>query len=266
MNCRSFAEIASGIARAELMEASVQDEALEHVASCPRCEAHLEDERALSAALRSLAAADAAKAGSVDEAHLRAAFREGFVAASEAGSGGKPDLKYVRWTLGIAAASVLLFGASIFVRSTGRNTRPTTEEASENKASRKAGDQAPLSAEKTGELKDVVASTDAATRRASHLRVHATRLAKPDGSYVDATLGEFRPAMYEPEETTEFFPTLQEGDGSPMTSGQVVRVVVPRSAMNYFGLPINVDRSNEKVKADVLVGEDGLARAIRFVR
>jgi hypothetical protein len=32
-----------------------------------------------------------------------------------------------------------------------------------------------------------------------------------------------------------------------------------------MGLPMNVDRNKEMVKADVVVGDDGLARAIRFV-
>ena len=87
-----------------------------------------------------------------------------------------------------------------------------------------------------------------------------------DGSYVDVSLGEFRAANDMPEETTEFIPTIQGSDFAPLSSGQVVRVMVPRSAMNYFGLPVNADRVNEKVAADVLLGEDGLARAIRFVR
>ena len=68
------------------------------------------------------------------------------------------------------------------------------------------------------------------------------------------------------EVTTEFMPVgymsvtiLQEG-------GQIVRVEVPRSRLVNFGLPVNMERSHEKVKADILVGVDGLARAIRFVQ
>jgi len=45
-----------------------------------------------------------------------------------------------------------------------------------------------------------------------------------------------------------------------------VRVELPRSALANFGLPVNMDRYNEKVKADVLVGVDGLAHAIRFIQ
>jgi hypothetical protein len=47
---------------------------------------------------------------------------------------------------------------------------------------------------------------------------------------------------------------------------QMVRVELPRSALVSFGLPMNVERADERIKADVLVGDDGVARAIRFVR
>jgi hypothetical protein len=48
--------------------------------------------------------------------------------------------------------------------------------------------------------------------------------------------------------------------------GQIVRVQLPRSAMASFGLPVNMERYNERVKADVLLGVDGVAQAIRFVQ
>ena len=48
--------------------------------------------------------------------------------------------------------------------------------------------------------------------------------------------------------------------------GHVVRVRLPREAMLTVGLPVNQDRISTSVKADVLIGEDGIARAIRFVQ
>ena len=48
--------------------------------------------------------------------------------------------------------------------------------------------------------------------------------------------------------------------------GQIVRVELPRSTLATFGLPVNMDRYHERVKADVLFGADGQARAIRFVQ
>jgi hypothetical protein len=45
----------------------------------------------------------------------------------------------------------------------------------------------------------------------------------------------------------------------------VVRVEVPRSAMIALGLEVNPERASELVAADVMLGPDGLARAVRFL-
>lgn len=68
------------------------------------------------------------------------------------------------------------------------------------------------------------------------------------------------------EITTDFFP-LMHGGLAPGDGGQLIRVELPRSALISLGLPVNMERAGGgRVKADVLVGEDGMARAIRFVR
>jgi len=36
--------------------------------------------------------------------------------------------------------------------------------------------------------------------------------------------------------------------------------------MASFGLPVNMDRSGERVTAEVLLSADGFARAIRFIQ
>lgn len=69
------------------------------------------------------------------------------------------------------------------------------------------------------------------------------------------------------EVTTAFLPLAYSS--VPVTDGQLVRLEVPRTALASFGLA-DMDaidsRTPETVLADVLVGEDGLARAVRFVR
>ena len=68
------------------------------------------------------------------------------------------------------------------------------------------------------------------------------------------------------EVTTDFIPLMQ-GERLQGEGGHLVRVELPRSALERFGLPVNAERGGGgRVKADVLLGEDGLARAIRFVR
>jgi len=68
------------------------------------------------------------------------------------------------------------------------------------------------------------------------------------------------------ELATEFIPLVYQNDLLPAENVQIVRVKLPRAALVSFGLPINEDRAGEPVKADVLLGDDGVARAIRFVR
>ena len=68
------------------------------------------------------------------------------------------------------------------------------------------------------------------------------------------------------EIATDFIPLMHGGRLAPGDAGHVIRVEVPRTALASFGLPVNADRAGGRVKADVLIGEDGMARAIRFVR
>ncbi len=82
-----------------------------------------------------------------------------------------------------------------------------------------------------------------------------------------------RPAAPKPSErsgaselATDFFllpsaPPMEPGD-----AGQVIRVKLPRAAMRSVGLPVNEDRWYDPVPADVILGQDGVARAVRFVK
>src|SRR5687768_5082095 len=68
------------------------------------------------------------------------------------------------------------------------------------------------------------------------------------------------------EVTTDFFPLTYSSVPAP--GGQLVRMQVPRTALATFGVAsfgTPGDRS-ATVMAEVVVGNDGLARAVRFVR
>jgi hypothetical protein len=71
----------------------------------------------------------------------------------------------------------------------------------------------------------------------------------------------------EREVVTAFFP-LPYGN-VPVTNGHLVRLEVPRTALAAFGIEavdVVAAHDAERLLADVLVGDDGLARAVRFVR
>jgi hypothetical protein len=71
------------------------------------------------------------------------------------------------------------------------------------------------------------------------------------------------------EVATAFLPLAYSG--VPIADGHVVRLEVPRASLISFGLVPADDVGSESassgtVLADVIVGDDGLARAVRFVR
>jgi hypothetical protein len=86
---------------------------------------------------------------------------------------------------------------------------------------------------------------------------NATRPAGPAGKGA-------RPGKI--EIVTDFISLTQGYTLGMAEGGQLVRVELPRSALSSFGLPVNAARLDEPVKADVVMGNDGIARAIRFVR
>jgi hypothetical protein len=62
-----------------------------------------------------------------------------------------------------------------------------------------------------------------------------------------------------------FIPLPNAGRLSDTEDVNVVRVEVPRSAMIALGLEVSPERASELVAADVMLGPDGLARAVRFL-
>lgn len=68
----------------------------------------------------------------------------------------------------------------------------------------------------------------------------------------------------EREIMTDFFPLMDVAP--PIGRGALVRVDLPAEAMRTVGLPVREDRLTDRVQADVLLSEDGMATAIRFVK
>lgn len=65
------------------------------------------------------------------------------------------------------------------------------------------------------------------------------------------------------EVVTPFYPLMPSAP--PLESGMLVRVTVQASALRSVGIPVSEEHLSDPVEAEVLVGQDDLARAIRFV-
>jgi len=76
-----------------------------------------------------------------------------------------------------------------------------------------------------------------------------------------------RSAPAQPREiATDFFAMRTGPLVDPGELSSLVRMSVPRSTMSQFGLPVDWANADAAIRADVLIGQDGVARAIRFVR
>jgi hypothetical protein len=64
---------------------------------------------------------------------------------------------------------------------------------------------------------------------------------------------------------SDFIPLPNAEEIAPNEEVNVVRVEVPRSTMIALGFPLMADTASESVEADVMLGADGLARAVRFL-
>jgi len=73
--------------------------------------------------------------------------------------------------------------------------------------------------------------------------------------------------MTRPEEIVSPYYPLPSADSLPAPDAEaVVRMMVPRSTLQLVGFPLSEVPKPEFIRADVVVGQDGMARAIRFVR
>jgi hypothetical protein len=251
MNCQRFEDVVSDIAREQIIDAAARAEALRHGEHCEYCAGRLDDERAITLNLRGLAEnLETASAPSRVQAHLLAAFDELKIVHFPAHSG-VTSRQRVPYLIGaIAAGLLIVFG--LFAMRWSAPVRHVT--------------QPPLVAA-TGSTPSTGITTPYAPpiiRQKPSGPVISNR--KLSNRRKDATAKAQVAKAGNTEIATDFLP-LTYGAGTNLEEGgRMVRVELPHSAMATFGLPVNMDRANERVKADVLFGVDGLAHAIRFVR
>jgi len=75
-----------------------------------------------------------------------------------------------------------------------------------------------------------------------------------------------RASFTRPESENEFVAVTYTGDGGESArGGRVIRVDVPRSTLFAMGFDVSLENASPTVKADLLIGPDGVTRAIRLV-
>lgn len=300
MNCQDFESMVRDLTRAEtrdrkvepLLSASDRERAFVHVDACAACALKLQDEQALSRGLEALVTEmKSLEPPARIEAELLHAFRHSVspLAVSPAAVSqlsARQTGRGTYWLIAAAAVVLLIFGvvllrSKLLPPSQGPDAGPTIE------AKAPALDSTPVRDAGTAVSNDPqsIPRKVLPARDNHELAIHQVRSRREfrrgfarrpssldgiGGSGNGLTASEATPATTENQNETEiatqFIALSYAGPASLQDGGQIVRVELPRSAMASLGLPVNVDRFGERVKADVLVSADGFARAIRFVQ
>jgi hypothetical protein len=250
MSCSDFETIIIEIARDRLMDAETRERGLEHVRRCTVCATLLVEERALSRDLRALSArCSTEEIPERIETALLAAFRQRAAAPVVA--------PRRRWLLAVAALALLTFGISLagWIASSPKRKAPAVGPD----GAKAAPTDIPATPGKSGQTPP----------QSVEVRKHDRRILgpAPEDRQKRLVSANRRPSGADAarEFVTPFFPVMQGGELIPLDGGQLVRVRMPRSSLIPLGIPIDQGRASETIKADVLLSNDGLARAIRLV-
>lgn len=253
MNCQKFEEVVGELARGHMMETYVRSTALGHVEECDKCGQRLRDEQSLTRGLRLVShhMASMSPSGEI-ETRLQAAMRETHVQPPAIAA----VVRRRAYWLAVAAAILVIAGTIVAVnwQSQSRGHKEVAEQPSA------IPEREPAKNDQPGKPQPVAANNES-PKAAQPLkpRSHSTpvRQTRRPTEVV---------SNHAQEIATDFIPLGSINSAALQDGGYIVRVELPRSALVKFGLPVNMDRLNENVKADVWLGVDGLAHAIRFVQ
>jgi hypothetical protein len=74
-------------------------------------------------------------------------------------------------------------------------------------------------------------------------------------------------AVIRSDDVASTFYPLPEADAlPPLETAMVVRVRLPLSSLQLMGFPVSEEAEADPVEADVLLGQDGLARGVRLIQ
>jgi len=261
MNCQDFEKSVIALARNQLLDAAVREQGLIHTEACARCAARLGEERALMASMRAVVAdLTGEEAPARVEAALLKAFRQ---RATNMPAVIPMPVRTRLWTdwrrEAIAAGILILLSAlAIFWRqSDSMADSPAVSPDQRREARTETPTPSVPPSPQTPPPTKLVVDRDLEELAGNPAESRSRKRARLTLSGNDSD---------ETEVVTQFFPLREGEDLAALESAQLMRVELPGSALREVGLLVDPETASEPVKADVVLGQDGLARAIRFVR
>ena len=235
--CDEVREILVAVARAETVSATGQRLLREHVEDCAECRRRLANQRMLSAGLASIAG----EAGQPSP-QLRSALMAEFRRERKVVPMRRVSAKWIAVATAAAAAVLIAVFFAASLRKAPEIVAPPVLPVA----------KAPVAPPAPAPVSVTPKPMPAAARAHVPVPPRPRRKAAPQPA----------PA----EVATDFFEIPYVEPLRPDQRADVFRVQVPRASMAAFGLPVTGGHLDSHVTADVLMGEDGVVRAVRFIR
>lgn len=270
MNCEDFSQVIHELADYKPMQATVRDAAMSHVALCADCAAKLAESVAVSRDLVLAASAESESAPLRVKQNLLAAFTE--LHETEPATLDLIDQRVVslvdvrarklRWmtAAAISLAAAILIAVILPIWKDGAQPNQTPQsnvQAGVVEPPRLAADEIHSAPPALERKPDGVAANDGIAASAGRSR----RVPKPRRLEARA-----RQTETVAPSSGEYLALTYLAKTTAFESGTVVRVELSRSALASLGLPVTFEGSATSVKADVVIGDDGVAQAIRLVQ
>lgn len=255
MNCQDFETTFVEIARHCLTDASVLERGLKHAEACQSCAALLAEEHALSERLKALsiqAAAEPVPHGIEDA--VMSAFRQHKAISTGAKMSSPASIR--QRSLLAAAAVLLITALSLAVWLASKQKHDPIAIYPEPK---------PFELPRSNELEDFRTASQTKEQNFALTIRDPKPVRRRKRILTESAYPQPAPSNSRSEFVTQFYPINQASELIPLEGGQILRVRMPRTNLAPLGIPFNQDRADETVMADVLVSNDGLARAIRLV-
>jgi hypothetical protein len=265
MNCEDFNRIIDDLADDKPMSATVRDAGVSHSALCPGCAVKLADARAVAGYLLAAARAESEQAPINVKQNLLAAFAD--VQKHQSTPARVVDISsrrrrrsWVAAAAAVAAVILLAIGLSIWRKAplpgpqpdlqASAPSTPVTLSVNDSKNDSTPGSS--LVKKKSSDREfELNANTNSGPHKAKRITPESGR--SPQTSETVA------------RNTGHYLPLTYLAKGTEIDSGTVVRVELSRAALASFGFGGGVESSAESVRADVILGDDGVVRAIRLV-
>lgn len=278
MNCEDFNKIVHELADYKPMQVTLRDAGVSHVALCAECATKLASARTLSTSLVVAAGAESEQAPVRIKEDLLAAFaalqhesakprgiEEGEIAevSTVEASVVAMSLGHKRRWLTAAGVAVSALAAVILLAVVLPHWRNASAPESLPPASDlKAGIEPPRTPNVIVDkaIPSYANEKSGATVKSGPGKRRVSIRRRPEAGNATQTYQTVA------QNTGEYLPLTYLAKSTAIDSGTIVRVELSRSALASLGLRMNFEGTGASVKADVVIGDDGVAQAIRLVQ